>query len=535
MALGLVLALGLSGPVLTAETSPIELARGLIEAEQFGKALDALKRIDIKDDDTVAQVDLLLGRLYLAVGKPNKAEEYFTHASLSSLGAEADSSLGLAEAELALGNLIKARKNAQNALKANPDLVAAQLVLARADQRIGHGADALARLRQLQADQPESEDVAIVLARYVSQQGGPGAGAGVLQPFVAKNPTSAAAFDALGQFLFASGRKAEALDARFTAKRLYADQGQAGRAEAMAAWIAAVAPNYTPPTPGQPATIQPREEPPKPIAAPQIPVEAKPLPIPPPPKPAEAARTATPPSPLAAQPAPRKVTAWAMLPHPEPLPFAPGSMLMTGSGIVMEGGRTIITNRHVIDGMTVVYVRNGTGHVRKARVVKISQDDDLALLEIETPFPEAAVVPLSDIVEPATGRAAIVMGFPLIGILGDEQPELTEGIVAKNLGLANDPKTFQMTAKVNKGNSGGPVFDKRGHLIGVTVAKMDTDEIHRQGGAAVEDINLGIKASRILRFLGKQPNPDRTVAPEMSLEDLYQEMLPRAVLIAAQK
>lgn len=540
VALGLFLALGIASPVYTAETpvpdkaSPpsIELARGLIDAEQFGKALSVLRQLDIDNDEAVAQVDLLLGRLYLAVGKPNKAEDYFEHAGLSSLGAEAEASLGLAESELAQGNLVKARKNASNALKSDPDLVAAQLVIARADQRIGRGGEAMTRLLQLQANQPNSEEVSIVLARYVAQQQGAGAGAGVLQSFVAQNPTSAAAYDVLGQLLLGSGRKADALDARFTAKRLYMDRGQTGRAEAMAAWIAAIDPNYAPPKPveaapkpEQTAKTDTKSEPPKPIAAPQVPVEAKALPAPvPQQKPSETGAAAV-----------RKPTVWAMLPHPEALPFPQGSMLMTGSGIVVEGGREIITNRHVIEGMGTIYVRNGTGHVRKARVVKVSSDDDLALLEIASPFPEGAVLPLSDIIEPATGRAAIVMGFPLINILGDEQPELTEGIVAKNLGLANDPKMFQMTAKVNKGNSGGPVFDKRGHLIGITVAKMDTVGIHQQDGSAVEDINLGIKANRILGFLGKSPNNDRAPAPEMSLEDLYQEMLPRAVLIAAQK
>ena len=109
VALGLMLALGLSSPVYTAEppalskstADSVDLARGLIDAEQFAKALDVLKHIEIKDDDTVAQVDLLLGRLYLSVGKPQKAEDYFSHASLSSLKLEADLSLGLAESEVA--------------------------------------------------------------------------------------------------------------------------------------------------------------------------------------------------------------------------------------------------------------------------------------------------------------------------------------------------------------------------------------------------------------------------------------------------
>jgi S1-C subfamily serine protease len=184
--------------------------------------------------------------------------------------------------------------------------------------------------------------------------------------------------------------------------------------------------------------------------------------------------------------------------------------------------------------MSTLYVRNGTGHVRKARVAKLSQDDDLALLEIDRPFPEGAIVPFSDIVQPVAGRAAIVMGYPMIGLLGDEQPALTEGIVAKAAGLGNDPNTFQLTSKINKGNSGGPVFDKRGRLLGVAVGKADSVKVFEKTGTVVEDMNIGIKGGRILAFLGKSPSRE-TEPPEMSLEDLYREMLPRAVLIVGQK
>jgi S1-C subfamily serine protease len=223
------------------------------------------------------------------------------------------------------------------------------------------------------------------------------------------------------------------------------------------------------------------------------------------------------------------------LPSPEPLPFAPGSTYTSGSGIVLEGGLLIVTNRHVIEGTRRIFVRNGTGHVRSARVVKVSDEDDLALLEIGTPFPEAAVIRFADMVDPVPGRAAVVMGFPLVDLLGDDQPALTEGIVAKNTGLSNDPKTFQMTTKINKGNSGGPVFDRQGRMMGVTVGQTDAADIFKRSGYLVEDMNIAIKADRILRFLGRPATPSAGRGTDMDLEDLYRVMLPRVVLVAAQK
>ncbi|HLN25432.1 MAG TPA: trypsin-like peptidase domain-containing protein, partial [Patescibacteria group bacterium] len=412
-----------------------------------------------------------------------------------------------------------------------------------ADQRVGHGAEALARLRKLQKDRPDSEDVAIVLARYLAQQNGPNAGIAELEGFSSRVPTAAGAQDMLGQFLWAAGRKQDAVLARVLAKELYEARNQTGRAEAMAAWLKAVDPNGqyerqaargpdAPPTvAAPPAVAAPQAEVAPPVEADTAPAPSVLAPIPT----LRAGPSSDEPPPPAAAPRPAiKSMPIAALAHPEPLPFAPGSMMMTGSGVVLEGGRQIITNRHVIEGMTVVYVRNGTGHVRRAHVAKVSSEDDLALLEIDSPFPEGAVMPLSAIVEPAPGRSAIAMGYPMISVFGDEQPSLTEGIVAKTSGLGDDPGTFEMTAKLNKGNSGGPIFDKRGHLIGVAVGKVDTAGIYKESGTMVEDMNLGIKGGRILHFLGKTPTPE-TASAEMNLEDLYQEMLPRAVLVAAQK
>ena len=156
-----------------------------------------MKQVEIEDDATVARVDVLVGRIFLAIGKPAKALDHFEHAGLSSLDAEADADLGMAEAHLALGDLAKAKKTALDALKSDPGLVAAHLVLARVDQRLGHAADALARLRKLQTNQPDSDDVAVVLARYLAIQNGPAAGVTEMQAFVDRNPSSAAALDTL--------------------------------------------------------------------------------------------------------------------------------------------------------------------------------------------------------------------------------------------------------------------------------------------------------------------------------------------------
>lgn len=522
MVLSLVLAGVGASPAADGPAQPLDLARALIDAERFEDAVAILKDLDAAGTVPAARIDLLMGRIYLAISKPAKALDFFEHALMSSLADEAEADLGMAEAKLALGVLGQARRHAETALRTDHDLVGAHLVLARIDQRLGKSDAAIKRLRILERDRPDAEDVAIVLARYQVEQDGVEAGIRHLDGFIRRFPTAPAAQDTLGQLLWAAGRKPEAVAARINAGELYIERNQFGRATAIASWLKAVDPDGTLERQSKLAPVPPPPVSPAPAPSPSLPPEVAP-------PPAEVAPISVAPAP------PRKGIIAVALPRPEPLPFAAGTSIMTGSGIVLEGGLQIITNRHVIDGMNRVAVRNGTGHVRIARVARISQEDDLALLEIESPFPEGAATPITDIVEPSPGRQAVVMGFPAIGIFGDEQPALTEGVIAKTIGLGNDPNTFQMTAKINKGNSGGPVFDRRGRLIGITVAKVDVAGIFEKQGVLLEDMNIGIKAGRVLRFLGRPATTAVARTSELDLEDLYQEMLPRVVLIAAQK
>ncbi len=490
----------------------------LLAAERYDLAVPILRELDAAGRIAPADTALMLGRIYLGLGKPGKAAEFFEQAEMASLGAETAARLGLAESRLGLGDLTGARKAAEAVLRTDRDQMDAHLVLARVEQRLGQSEAAARRLRELRDNRPDSEDAALVSARFRALNDGPAAALDELRDFAARHPHAAAAWDRVGLYAWGLGHTAEAVEARRTARARYAEQGRQGRVEAIDSWLAAIGqtekPKAAPPKAPEPA------EPPPPVQAPARPrIEAAPLPPPPPPPP---------------RPAPKTIPA-AVLAQPEPLPFPPGSPIMTGSGIVLEGGRRIVTNRHVIDGQREIAVRNGSGHVRMARVIRTAPEDDLALLEIDTPFPDNPALPLARIADPAPGRAAVVMGYPLIGILGDEQPALTEGIVAKNAGLANDPKTFQMTAKINRGNSGGPVFDRQGRLIGIAVGKMDTADIVAKGGPMPEDMNFAIKAGRLLAFLGVQQSRDDGAAAEIGLEDLYQQMLPRAVLVAGRK
>ena len=180
-------------------------------------------------------------------------------------------------------------------------------------------------------------------------------------------------------------------------------------------------------------------------------------------------------------------------------------------------------------------MRTGLGEIIKAKLLFMSPSDDLAVLELDKALPSDRSIPSNAYSKPGVGRNVVVMGYPLWSMLGQGAPSLTNGMVSKRTGLQDDKGTFQLTAKVNKGNSGGPVFDLTGNVVGITVGKLDTKKIQDEQGFIPEDINFAIHVDRLppmvnMKLEGKEP-----AGRELGTEELYQAMLGKVVMVATYK
>jgi serine protease Do len=100
------------------------------------------------------------------------------------------------------------------------------------------------------------------------------------------------------------------------------------------------------------------------------------------------------------------------------------------------------------------------------------------------------------------GETVIVFGFPLPGILSTSG-NLTTGIVSASSGIRNDPHKIQISAPVQPGNSGGPLLDQYGNVIGVVVAKLNAGRIAEIVGDIPENVNFAIKGSEVVAFLAR--------------------------------
>ena len=95
-----------------------------------------------------------------------------------------------------------------------------------------------------------------------------------------------------------------------------------------------------------------------------------------------------------------------------------------------------------------------------------------------------------------------MIGFPLQGLL-TSQPSLSTGNISALAGIDNNEKVYQLSSPIQKGNSGGPVFNKQGLVLGIVQSKLNAIKVARSTGDIPQNINFAIKSSQILEFLKK--------------------------------
>ena len=100
------------------------------------------------------------------------------------------------------------------------------------------------------------------------------------------------------------------------------------------------------------------------------------------------------------------------------------------------------------------------------------------------------------------GEDVLVAGFPY-GDIFSKNIKVTKGIVSSTTGIKDDSGQFQLDAAVQPGNSGGPIYDKYGNIVGVVVAQLNKFKMAKAIGSLPENVNFGIKASTVKQFLNE--------------------------------
>ncbi|MFD2518314.1 trypsin-like peptidase domain-containing protein [Salinimicrobium flavum] len=173
-----------------------------------------------------------------------------------------------------------------------------------------------------------------------------------------------------------------------------------------------------------------------------------------------------------------------------------------GTGFFISRDGYLATNYHVIDGASEIeieFIRNGQKIQHQARVIQSDKQNDLAILKIKddsfTPFndlPYFFETELSDI-----GTNVFALGYPMaLSVMGTEI-KFTDGKISSKTGFQGDISTYQMTTPIQPGNSGGPLFDFDGRLIGINSAIIRPD--------LADNVSYAIKSSYLKNLIDVLP------------------------------
>lgn len=166
----------------------------------------------------------------------------------------------------------------------------------------------------------------------------------------------------------------------------------------------------------------------------------------------------------------------------------------SGTGFALNNGY-VATNYHVIENAKSISIKGIKGDFTakyNATIIATDKYNDLALLQIsDNDFKGFGSIPynvktsVSDV-----GEDVFVLGYPLTSTMGDEI-KLTTGVISSKTGFQGDVSLYQISAPIQPGNSGGPLFDNKGNLIGIVNAK------HKDA----ENVGYAIKTSYLKNLI----------------------------------
>ena len=169
-----------------------------------------------------------------------------------------------------------------------------------------------------------------------------------------------------------------------------------------------------------------------------------------------------------------------------------GDLDASGSGFVVSDS-WVLTNAHVAKTCRSVAV----GSFGTASKVVVDDENDLALLKVDADLGRPLPLVTG---KPRLGEDVLALGYPLRSILADSL-NVTRGNISSLLGLMNDPNYLQISAAVQPGNSGGPVIDLAGRVVGIVTAKLNAVAVADITGDIPQSINFAIRPDVAARFL----------------------------------
>jgi uncharacterized protein len=187
-----------------------------------------------------------------------------------------------------------------------------------------------------------------------------------------------------------------------------------------------------------------------------------------------------------------------------------------GSGVIVSSSGYVLTAAHVVLKAAKVVVVTTLGS-RKAKVVSFDEANDVALLKLESgTYPSLPVIPSKQI---RLGQSVATIGFPIVDIQGFS-PKVTRGEISSMNGAGDDPRKWQISVPIQPGNSGGPLLDENGNVVGIVVSRLFGD--------GAQNVNYAVKSSYALSLLEPYAAEIPPAADGASAPPRFEDMVARA-------
>lgn len=202
-----------------------------------------------------------------------------------------------------------------------------------------------------------------------------------------------------------------------------------------------------------------------------------------------------------------------------------------GSGFFVTKDGYLLTNHHVVKDAVRIEVKYPGSVPVPAKVVQVDKDNDLAVLKVEGHDFQPLAISRAETAE--LGEEVFTIGFPNIQMQGVE-PKYTDGKISSLAGMQDDPSQYQISVPVQPGNSGGPLCDASGQVVGVIVARISDFAVLQASGVMPQNVNYAIKSRHAWRLLqgvkgldpaappsGKPGNVVKTVQNAIAMVMIY--------------
>ena len=182
---------------------------------------------------------------------------------------------------------------------------------------------------------------------------------------------------------------------------------------------------------------------------------------------------------------------------PPGLKVPSGAAASSGTGWLAASAK-VVTNHHVVAGCRALRVQSSRGPTG-ARLAGYDRTNDLALLDVPA-LAAAKPATLRTSSEAVLGEPVMFTGFPLRAFVSDEM-HVSTGIVSALAGPKGDRRFIQLGAAVQPGDSGGPVMDDSGQVIGVVSGTLNSAVVERATGLPPQNVGFAIRGQLLRRFL----------------------------------